>query len=81
VAQRVRPLKARREKLRYLDPVLVSIPEFARMSGLGDSFVRRLVKDDELPARVIGSRKWIIRAEAVEWLHPQIKPRKPRSAA
>jgi excisionase family DNA binding protein len=72
-AKRYRP---RRQKLRFLDPVLVSIPEFARMSGLGQSMVRRLIAAGELPSRRIGSRLWIIREEAVAWLHQQIAPRK-----
>ena len=61
-------------KLRFIDPVLVSIPEFARMSGLGTSTVRELVAAGELPVRVIGSRCWIIRDEAVAWLRKQIEP-------
>jgi len=67
--------KIRRRKLRFIDPVLVSIPEFARMSGLGYSVVRQLVADGELPTRVIRTRKWIIRDKAVEWLRAQTEPR------
>lgn len=66
--------RKRRQKLRFIDPVLVSTPEFARMSGLGYSYTRRLVADGVLPVRVIGSRKWIIRDEAVAWLRKQIEP-------
>ncbi len=69
--------KIRRQKLRFIDPVLISAPEFARMSGLGYSTVRQLVTDGELPVRVIGTRQWIIREEAVAWLRRQIEPRKP----
>jgi len=72
MAQRVRVRKPRRQKLRFVDPVLVSLPEFARMSGLGYSSVRQLVADGELPVRVIGARQWIIRAEAIAWLHKQV---------
>jgi hypothetical protein len=32
------PRRFRRQKIRYVDPLLVSIPEFARISGFGDSF-------------------------------------------
>jgi hypothetical protein len=60
--------KLRRRKIRILNPLLISIPEFARMSGLGDSFVRELVAEGELPVRVIRGRKWIIRDRAIEWL-------------
>ena len=67
--------KIRRQKLRFIEPVLVSIPEFARMSGLGNSLTRTLVADGELPVRVIRGRKWIIRDVAVEWLRAQIEPR------
>jgi excisionase family DNA binding protein len=65
----------RRQKLRFLDPVLISIAEFARVSGLGYSFVRRLVAAGEIPTRVIGARRWILRAEAMEWLRKQVDPR------
>jgi hypothetical protein len=67
--------KVRRQKLRFIDPVLVSIPEFSRMSGLGYSVVRQLVADGDLSVRVIGTRRWIIRDEAVAWLRQQIEPR------
>jgi hypothetical protein len=67
--------KVRRQKLRFIDPVLISIPEFARGSGLGTSVVRQLVADGELPTRVIRARRWILRAEAVEWLRKQTEPR------
>jgi excisionase family DNA binding protein len=67
--------KPRRQKLRFIDPLLVSIPEFARMSGLGASKVRELVEDGTLPHRMIGSRAWIIRAEAVRWLCELVEPR------
>ena len=69
------PRKVRRQKLRFIDPILVSVPEFARMSGLGDSVVRQLVADGELPTRVIRTRRWIVREEAVAWLRQQIEPR------
>jgi hypothetical protein len=69
------PRKIRRQKLRFIEPVLVSIPEFARMSGLGSSLTRQLVADGELPTRVIRSRNWIIRDAAVASLRAQIEPR------
>ena len=34
--------------------------------------VRQLVADGELPVRVIGTRQWIIREEAVAWLRKQV---------
>jgi hypothetical protein len=67
--------KVRRQKLRFIDPVLVSVPEFTRMSGLGYSVVRQLVADGELPTRVIRARRRIIRDKAVEWLREQTEPR------
>jgi hypothetical protein len=67
--------RERRQKLRFIDPLLVSIPEFARLSGLGSSFTRRLVDDGELPVRVIRGRRWIIRDEGVAWLRAQVEPR------
>jgi hypothetical protein len=75
MATKVRPRKIRRQKLRFIDPVLVSIPEFARMSGLGNSLTRQLVADGELPTRVIRSRRWIVRDAAVAWLRAQVEPR------
>jgi hypothetical protein len=69
-AKRYRP---RRQKLRFLDPVLVSIPEFARISGLGQSMTRRLIAEGELPSRRIAPRLWILREEAVAWLRQQIE--------
>jgi hypothetical protein len=73
--QRPKPPKVRRQKLRFIDPVLISIPEFARMSGLGYSLSRQLVFDGELPSRRIGTRDWIIREDAVAWLRKQTEPR------
>lgn len=70
--QKARPRKARRQKLRFIDPVLVSIPEFARMSGLGQSLTRQLVDDGVLASKEIGTRRWIIRDQAVAWLRDQV---------
>jgi hypothetical protein len=67
--------KLRRQKLRFISPLLVSIPEFARMSGLGTTKVRDLVEDGTLPHRMIGTRAWIIRQAAVSWLCEQVEPR------
>jgi hypothetical protein len=64
--------RIRRQKLRFFEPILVSIPEFSRMSGLGYCFVRQLVADGVLPVRVIGKRTWILRQEGVEWLRKQV---------
>jgi hypothetical protein len=71
--------KVKRQKLRFFEPVLVSVPEFARISGLGYSMARRLVADGELPVRVIGTRTWIVREEAIAWLQKQVDatPRPP----
>jgi hypothetical protein len=63
---------AKKRKLRFIDPLVVSIPEFARISGLGRSKVRDLVDDGTLPHRLIGNRVWIIRAPAIEWLCKQV---------
>ena len=71
----VGPRKPKRQKLRFIDPLLVSIPEFARMSGLGVNLIRQLVADGVLPVRMIGNRVWIIRDEAVAWLRNQVEPR------
>ena len=59
------PRKIRRQKLRFIDPLLVSIPEFSKLSGLGQSMVRQLILDGELPTRLIRERRWILREEAV----------------
>jgi hypothetical protein len=69
------PRKPHRQKLRFIDPLLVSIPEFCRMSGLGQTLVRRLLDDGTLPHTVIGTRAWIIRGDAVTWLRRQAEPR------
>ena len=66
------PRKRTNRKLRFIDPVLISIPEFARMSGLGASVVRTLVAEGALPTRVILTRRWILREEAIAWLRQQI---------
>jgi hypothetical protein len=58
----------RRQKARFPDPVLVSIPEFARLSGLGGSLTRLLAIEGVLPTCMIGNRRWIIREEAIERL-------------
>jgi predicted site-specific integrase-resolvase len=58
-------------KLRFLDPMLVSVPEFARLSGLGYSVTRQLVKDGHLPVTTINNRRWIIREQAIEWIRRQ----------
>ena len=67
------PRKPRRQKLRFIDPILVSIPEYSRMSGLGPSAVRNLVADGQLPVRIINQRQWIIRDEAIAWLRQQVE--------
>jgi hypothetical protein len=72
---RIMAKKPRRQKLRFIDPLLVSVPEFARMSGLGQSLIRQLVDDGTLPHRMIGTRAWIIRQPAVAWLCEQVEPR------
>ena len=58
---------------KFTEPILISIPEFARLSGLSYSVVRQLVAQGELPLRVIRSRQWIIRAKAIEWLHKEMQ--------
>jgi hypothetical protein len=68
------PRRTHNRKLRFLDPLLVSVPEFSRMAGLGQTLVRQLIADGELPTREIRGRKWILRAEAVEWLRKQVEP-------
>jgi hypothetical protein len=72
--------KVRRQKLRFFEPILISVPEFARLSGLGYSMARQLVADGVLPTRVIGARTWILREEAIAWLQKQVDatPRPPR---
>jgi hypothetical protein len=64
-------------KKRFPNPILVSIPEFVRRSGLGHTLTRQLIEggDGALPVRVIGTRRWIIREEAEAWLRKQAKPR------
>jgi excisionase family DNA binding protein len=61
-----------RMKLRFNNPVLVSIPQFARLSGLGESMIRQLLAEGELPVRKIGNRCWIIRDAAEAWLRKQV---------
>jgi len=62
------PRRPRRRKIRPVDAVLISIPAFSLESGLGASYVRKLIADGELPFRVIRGRKWIIRERALAWL-------------
>jgi hypothetical protein len=61
-------------KLRFIDPVLISMPEFARLSGLGHNLVRELAADGVLPVRIIKGRRWIVRDAAIEWLRTQVEP-------
>lgn len=69
-------LQRKRRKLRFIiDPVLISIPEFSRISGLGLSLTRELVEDGTLPSRTIKKRIWIVREPAVAWLRNQAEPR------
>jgi hypothetical protein len=62
----------RRIKNRLPAPLLVSCPEFARLSGLGEKLVRRMVSRRELPTSLIGARRWIIRDKAVAQLRKQV---------
>jgi hypothetical protein len=64
-------LKQPKEKMRFVNPLLCSAVEFARMSGLSAGLIRRMIGSGELPSRLIGTRRWILRAEAVEWLRNQ----------
>lgn len=68
------PVKRRkpRKKLRWADPVFVSKPEFARISGLGKNLVDQLVADGTLPTCVIAKRRWILREEAIALLRKQV---------
>jgi hypothetical protein len=70
--KQIKPRKPRRQKLRFIDPILVSKPEFARLSGLGYSYVQQLIADGVLPVRVIKGRTWILREEAIAWLREQV---------
>ena len=71
--------KQSRQKLRFVDPLLCSAVEFSRMSGLSAGLIRQLVASGELPSRMIRDRRWILRAEAIEWLTKQVE--EPRPAA
>ena len=58
--------------MRFVDPLLCSAVEFSRMSGLSAGLIRQLVASAELPSRMIRDRRWILRAEAIEWLRRQV---------
>lgn len=62
-----------RQKLRFMDPVLASAAEFARISGLGYTLIRQLMHDGSLPSCRIGKRLWILREPAIEWLSRQVE--------
>lgn len=57
-----------RVKTRTTDSILISAPEFARISGLGYSYTRKLLNSGQIPVREIEGRKWIIRKSAIKWL-------------
>lgn len=65
------PRKTARRKGRAPDSLLVSIPEFSRIAGLGESFTRRLTHNRTLPACVLAGRFWILRDQAIDWLRSQ----------
>jgi hypothetical protein len=57
----------------FVEPVLISVPEFSRLSGIGYTLTRQLIASGEVPTRLIGNRRWVIRAAAVAWLEkPQV---------
>ena len=50
------------------NPKPLSVPDMARMFGLSESAVRRLLAREEIPGRKVG-RRWFSTAEAIaRWL-------------
>jgi hypothetical protein len=58
---RHRRRKTSRRKQRLATALLVTVPEFAVISGVAEYRVRRMVAEDLLPYRLIGQRKFILR--------------------
>jgi hypothetical protein len=65
----------KRKKLRVPEPLLESIPQFARRSGLGQSLTRHLIFTRELPSCTINGRRWIPVEEALAALRSKVEPR------
>lgn len=69
-----------------MEPQFVSIAQFAALSGVSESTVRRRIKDDTLPARQFGCVRcrWLIPRDALDLLRgaepvPRPQPVNPPS--
>jgi hypothetical protein len=58
-------------KRRSDDALLCSANQFARVTGLSAGLIRRMIATGEMPSRLIGTRRWVLRPEAMEWLRNQ----------
>jgi excisionase family DNA binding protein len=59
------------DRIRQSDELAVSLPEAARLLGIGKTLMREIVAREEIPACKIGSRTVIRRAALEAWLEQQ----------
>ena len=50
------------------DTLVVSIPEAARLANVGRSSIYKVINSGDLPAKKIGRRTVILRADVIAWL-------------
>jgi excisionase family DNA binding protein len=64
------------------DDDLLGVPDVADLLGMDESYVRRALRSERLPAHKLNGRAWAIRrGDAIAWaatLHRRA-PRKPRT--
>ena len=57
----------------YEQKILLTVKEFAKVSGLGETCIRNLVRVDGFPALKNGRKYMIHRQAADKWLEEQAK--------
>jgi len=65
----------------YEQKILLTVKEFAKVSGLGETCIRNLVRVDGFPALKNGRKYMIHRRAADKWLEEQAKGTASTSAA
>ena len=63
------------------EKILLTVKEFAKVSGLGETCIRNLVRVDGFPALKNGRKYMIHRRAADKWLEEQAKGVSGHSAA
>ena len=65
----------------YEQKILLTVKEFAKVSGLGETCIRNLVRVDGFPALKNGRKYMIHRRAADKWLEEQAKGESGHCAA